>query len=170
MRKLSSFFLLMTGVGATIALGEPLSDIPFPAKRADTVKFAKTLVFLQSEPAQAPNEGTFKNPFNPSEVSASSSASSTTVGGAASAPGEIVQLAQIAPNITPSGSVKIGSESFLLFGQKRFKVADHLPIVFEGKSYELEIVEIQSTSFTLRLNGVEITRPIKSAIKPVTKP
>ncbi len=167
MRKFSGIFLLIIGISATVACGEPLSDIPSPLKRVDTVNFAKGIVSTRSELAQPENAGSYKSPFNPAEAPSSSAAPGE---GRVSIPDEFAQLAQIAPNVTPSGSVKIGGEFFLLFGQKRFKVADHLPIVFEGKPYELEIVEIQNTSFTLRLNGVEITRPIKSVIKPVTKP
>ncbi len=170
MRKPFLIPLLICGVGATVARGEPAADIPSPLKRKDTVEFAQTLVSTQPGVVQTGNEGSYKNPFSPAEGGVSSSSSIAPSGEKASAPGEIVELVQIAPNITPSGSVRIGGESFLMFGQKRFKVSDHLPIVFEGKSYDLEIVEIQSTSFTLRLNGVEITRPIKSVTKPATKP
>ena len=169
MRKSYSAFLFIVGIGTTTAWADSSADIPF-SKRTDTVEFAKTLLFTKPGVVQPAGEGAYKNPFSPTEVPTSPSSSVPAGETMVSTPGEIVQLAQIAPNITPSGTVRIGSEAFLLFGQKRFKVLDHLPIIFEGKSYDLEIVEIQSTSFTLRLNGVEITRPIKSVTKPVIKP
>ena len=171
MTKPSNFFLLMIGVAVTSAWGEPLADIPLAPKRLETVKFAKNLLATQSETVTPADQASVKDPFNPVEPpSAPSSPSGSTDSGVTAPSGENLQLAQIAPNINPTGAVKLGGESLLLFGQKRFKVGDHLPIVFEGRSYELEIVDIQSTSFTLRLNGVEITRPIKSVTKPVTKP
>ncbi len=170
MTKQPSFFLLMIGVAVTSAWGEPLADMPPAPQRLDTVKFAKNLLATQSETVPPADQASLKDPFNPVEAPPPPSSSSSTEGGVSAPSGENLQLAQIAPNINPTGAVRIGAESLLLFGQKRFKVGDHLPIVFEGRSYELEIVDIQSTSFTLRLNGVEITRPIKSVTKPVTKP
>ncbi|MFA6288686.1 MAG: hypothetical protein WC661_14985 [Opitutaceae bacterium] len=170
MRNPSHLFLLMIGAAATAAWGEPLTDIPLASKRADTVKFAKSLIAPQPQVAQASDEVVLRTPFNPVQVPPSASPSASNGGAGSSPSGEDAQLAQIAPNIKPTGAVKIGDDALLLFGQKRFKVGDRLPIVFEGRPYELEIVDIQSTSFTLRLNGVEITRPIKSVTKPVTKP
>jgi len=173
MIKFSSFFLVVIGlIVPSVWGGDPVGDIPPAIKRLDTVKFAKNILATQSEVVQPIDLAVLKNPFNPVEPPSESSSTTTPAGEAMSSgpSGEDIQLSQLAPNINPSGAIKLGDESILLFGQKRFKVGDHLPIVFEGKSYDLEIVNIQSTSFTLRLNGVEITRPIKSVTKPVTKP
>jgi len=173
MTKPSSFFLLMIGgVVVTTSWGAgSLGDIPLASQRLDTVKFARNILATQSEAVPSVDQASLKNPFNPVAPPPTPPPTSAAADGGASAPGgENLQLSQIAPNVNPSGAMKIGGESLLLFGQKRFKVGDHLPIVFEGRPYDLEIVDIQSTSFTLRLNGVEITRPIKSVTKPVTKP
>ena len=70
-------------------------------------------------------------------------------------------LQSIAGKITPSGAAIIGDQAILLFGQKKVKVGDHLKITFEGGDYLLEVTTITSTSFTLRLNNEEVTRPIK---------
>ena len=158
-------FLMLISVAARA--GGP-NDVPPGGQRIATVKFAKDIVALETAPPMDSNDvATLKNPFNPAAPPAPSEAASP--GGSMvepAQPSERDQLAQIAPNVTPSGSVEMGGESLLLFGQKRLKVGDHLSIIFEGKPYELELVGIQSTSFTLRLNGVEITRPIKSVTKP----
>ncbi len=159
MKKTSSFFLLMAG--AMTAFADPSSDIPTPQKRSDTVGFAKTLLAPGVSAVQASDGALLKNPFNPVELPPPVTASNN-VPDVAPAQNEHLRLEAIAPKVTPSGSVKIGGEAYLLFGQKRLKVGDHLSIIFEGHPYELELSGIQSTSFTLRLNGVEITRPIKS--------
>jgi len=70
-------------------------------------------------------------------------------------------LQAIAANLKPSGNFVMDGESILLFGQKRVKAGDHLTITFEGAEYALEIAAIERTSFTLRLNREEFTRPIK---------
>jgi hypothetical protein len=158
--KKASFIFLVIVCGGTLC-AEPLVDIPPSQKRSATVNFAKT-VLAPVAPVEAVDIATLKNPFDPATPPPPQSSDNAV---AAVSSGD-AQLEEIAPKITPSGSIEIGGEALLLFGQKRLKVGDHLPIIFEGKPYELEIVRIQSTSFTLRLNGTEITRPIKSVTKP----
>jgi hypothetical protein len=70
-------------------------------------------------------------------------------------------LAAIAAGLKPSGYFILGGEPTLVFGQKRVKTGGMLTIFFEGTEYNLEIVTITRTSFTLRLNREEFTRPIK---------
>lgn len=164
MKKTSYISMLVIGgltVGAAYAL-----DVPPGKTRMDTVGFAKDI--LASRPSSVPSvdASALKNPFNPAEPPPPATGGTGPSQEPVAGPEPAVQLSDIAPKITPSGAVQIGGESILLFGQKKFKVGDHLPIIFEGKSYELDIVDIQNTSFTLRLNGVEITRPIKSVSKP----
>ncbi len=70
-------------------------------------------------------------------------------------------LQGIAANLKPSGYFVMDGVSALLFGQKRVKAGEYLTITFEGTEYTLEIAAIERTSFTLRLNREEFTRPIK---------
>ena len=65
----------------------------------------------------------------------------------------------------PSGIARFDGEAILIFGQKKLKVGDRLTITFEGADYDLEIAAINSTTFTLRYNGEEITRSIKPGNK-----
>jgi len=167
MRRAALIFLCVAGGWAEAA--EQEADIPMPQKRAEVVGFAKGVINSQDTNVARVDAATLKNPFSPAELPPPQQTSSVTpASGAPSAveTSDYARLEDIAPKVTPTGSVVIGGESLLLFGQKRLKVGDHLPIVFEGKPYDLEISGIQSTSFTLRLNGVEITRPIKSVKKP----
>ncbi|HVU15717.1 MAG TPA: hypothetical protein VHD32_02245 [Candidatus Didemnitutus sp.] len=70
-------------------------------------------------------------------------------------------LAGIAAGLKPSGNFIIGGQEVLLFGEKRVKPGTTLTINFEGAEYTVEITAINHTSFTLRLNREEFTRPIK---------
>jgi len=70
-------------------------------------------------------------------------------------------LAAIAASLKPSGYFVIGGQPLLTFGQKRVKAGQPLTITFEGAEYTLEVTAIDRTSFTLRLNREEFTRPIK---------
>ena len=72
---------------------------------------------------------------------------------------EILQA--IATSLKPSGNFVLNGQPTLVFGQKRVKAGGSLNITFEGTEYTLEITAIERTSFTLRLNREEFTRPIK---------
>jgi hypothetical protein len=72
----------------------------------------------------------------------------------------------IAPLIAPDGRATLSGVTYLLFGKKRLKVGDTLPILYKDKPYELTITAIGDTTFTLRLNGEETIRPIRSSKLP----
>lgn len=70
-------------------------------------------------------------------------------------------LRAIAAGLKPSGNFVLSGQPTLVFSQKRVKAGGLLTITFEGTEYTLEITAIERTSFTLRLNREEFTRPIK---------
>lgn len=70
-------------------------------------------------------------------------------------------LQAIATSLKPSGYIVLGGQPSLSFGQKRVKAGGILTITFEGTQYTLEVVNIDRTTFTLRLNREEFTRTIK---------
>ena len=70
-------------------------------------------------------------------------------------------LQAIAKGLKPSGYIVLGGIPSISFGQKRVKAGGVLTITFEGNQDTLEIVSIDRTNFTLRLNSEEFTRTIK---------
>ncbi|MBI2814843.1 MAG: hypothetical protein HYX71_11225 [Opitutae bacterium] len=70
-------------------------------------------------------------------------------------------LQAIAKSLKPSGYIVLGGQPSISFGQKRVKPGGILTITFEGNQYTLEVVSIDRTNFTLRLNREEFTRTIK---------
>lgn len=70
-------------------------------------------------------------------------------------------LQAIAQSLRPSGLIILGGQPSLSFGQKRVKAGDTLTITFEGNQYTLEVVSMDRTNFTLRLNREEFTRTLK---------
>jgi hypothetical protein len=70
-------------------------------------------------------------------------------------------LAGIAATMKPTGYFVLGGQPTLVFGQKRVKAGGEMTINFEGGEYTVGITAIDRTSFTLRLNREEYTRPIK---------
>lgn len=149
------------------------ADVPAPEKRRATVDQA---LALAATSAPAPLTGELVNPFNPSafgqpdpeEMKAILAAQNAAAQAAAqSKPTTDRQLLQlIAAKIMPSGTVIIGGEARLIFGQKRLHVGDRLTVTYDGQDYPLELTAIDRTTFTLRLNRDEITRPIKPAKTP----
>ena len=67
----------------------------------------------------------------------------------------------IATSLKPSGYIVLGGQPSVSFGQKRVKAGGILTITFEGNQYTLEVVSIDRTNFTLRLNREEFTRTLK---------
>lgn len=70
-------------------------------------------------------------------------------------------LARLAAQIPVSGTATLGGEALLLLGQKRLKAGDVVRISFEGKSYELTIAHVGTTSFTVGKDGLTHTRPTR---------
>ena len=54
-----------------------------------------------------------------------------------------------------------GGRPLLLLGEKKLRVGDNLKRSSDGFDYIVVITAIEPTSFRLRLNHEEITRPIK---------
>ncbi|HRI81276.1 MAG TPA: hypothetical protein PLF88_02485 [Opitutaceae bacterium] len=153
---------------AAVALAQR-SDLATPEKRNASVALATKL--LQPRELSAMPE-TLIPPFNPpafeqpdpEEIRAQQAAAlAAQAANITIRPtGDRGVLETLAERLAPSGTVIIGGEAVLLFGQKRLKVGDRLTIAFEGVEYNLDITAIGRTTFTLRLNREEITRPIKS--------
>ena len=70
-------------------------------------------------------------------------------------------LQAIAKGLKPSGYIVLGGTPSISFGQKRVKAGGVLTITFEGNQYTLEVVSIDRTNFTLRLNREDFTRTFK---------
>lgn len=164
--------LLIASVGASLPLigRAATSDIPPPEKRRGKVESAAKLA---KPGVAAPLPEQLPLPFTPPgfELSdAQERAALANVGGKAS-PGPKVSsdretLEEIATKFPPTGTVFKGSEPLLIFGNKTVKIGTHFTVPLNGQNYDLELVNIDRTTFTLRLNREEITRPIKPAKSP----
>lgn len=162
--------LLIAAFSRSLYAAEVEPIVP-PNKRAETLERGQQLLAAKVSPAAA------SNPFF-TEAFAEALATSTVrpagasvepAGDAASRPSapasgpktgrELLQA--IALSLKPSGYIVIGGQPTLSFGQKRVKAGGTLTITFEGNEYTLEVVAIDRTNFTLRLNREEFTRPIK---------
>lgn len=176
---------LLPAAAATLVLGLPevfaaaksTSDLMSPARRQQTVETAQRLT---SPPAPAPVPADLPHPFNPpdfslpdpEEVKATQAAAprpgTPRAAGGVAAPvqpagpaGDRETLEVLASKLVPGGMFVVGGKPLLIIGKNRFEVGTKFGVTYNNQDYELELVAIDRTTFTLRYRGEEITRPIK---------
>jgi hypothetical protein len=159
-RMLIYALALCVPVGTSLGQGKVVNL----AKREATLELAAKLLAPRENPAVA-QPAELADPFNPpgfgrAPVAGKSGGTAHTV----TSDREILE--NIANKITPSGMVMFNDNPLLLFREKKLKVGDTLTITFEGTDYVVVITEIERTSFKIRLNREEITRPIKPGKTP----
>ncbi|MCC5022900.1 MAG: hypothetical protein J6386_08940 [Candidatus Synoicihabitans palmerolidicus] len=135
-----------------------------PKRRMPTVEKA---VAFSARVLPEPLTEDLNNPFFPNrpepEVAPVESDQTETPVAAPRGPRDNFELLEtIAPEINPSGTMMLGGQPLLLFGQKKIRVGGELPIIYAGNRYTLVISAIESSFFTLRLGEAEYPRPIKS--------
>ncbi|SDS11609.1 hypothetical protein [Opitutus sp. GAS368] len=163
-RIILSAGLLLAG-GSVFATGETVLS---PVKRQQALDRGKALVAAREIVPSA------ANPFYPTAfaeavaaMGRASNATGTEGSGetnprtAAGPRNDHELLRAIATSLKPSGYIVLGGQPSISFGQKRVKAGGVLTITFEGNQYTLEIVSIDRTNFTLRLNREEFTRTLK---------
>ena len=168
-RSFLSRGLIIASAGAALSLSARAatpSDIATPEKRRASVESA---LKLSKAKTVAPLPEELPLPFGAPGFDLSDAqerAAALAASGKAAAPkvaSDRDTLEQIATKIPPSGTIFIGDEPRLMFGKKTVKIGTHFTVTLNGQDYDLELVNIDRTTFTLRLNREEITRPIKPA-------
>ncbi len=129
-----------------------------PANRQVSLELAAKLLAPRADPTATLPDG-LVNPFNPA-------ASRKSGVSAPAAVSDHDLLERIAARITPSGAMMFGAHPILLLGEKKLKVGDTLTINFDGADYVVVITDVTPTSFRVRLNREELTRPIKPGKAP----
>ena len=144
------------------------SDLATLAKRLPTIESAERLT---RAPAPAPVPADVKNPFNPADFNKpdpddKSAAGRNPLPGApaqpAAPPGNRETLEALAARIPSTGTINLGGKRLLIVGKNRLEIGTKFTVAYNGQDYELELVAIESTTFTLRYRGEETTRPIRS--------
>lgn len=157
---LSALFLAIVA-----SLHAASSDIAPPSRRKVSVD---QMASLASPAPVAVVKDDIPNPFSPAgfgqpdaeELAARLAAKSAS----SQAPRTLTDrelLNRIAEKLTPGGSLRFNGEQVLTFPRKRLKKGDRFVITYDGRDYELELTDVQPSSFSVRYNNIEITRPIK---------
>ena len=139
------------------------SDVPAPSLRTNII--SKATALLERRKHLSDNIPTAaRNPFNPLASDVVVQATAPTRSRLPSSGKELVAL--LAGQVAPTGSAERDGQRFLLFGQRKVKVGEGIPITFENTQFELEVTAIEGGTFTVRLNQDEFTRPIKPGKTP----
>ena len=182
-RSVAVFACVIAGSPGLFAAARVLSDLQPAQKRQATLDLAGGLA---RRPDPEPLPADLASPFNPPgfdrpdpaaapkvspspapAVGAPSSPASpapAAVIPAASAPATPREtLEAIAAQITPSGTMVVRGKSRLFIAGRPFEVGTRFTATYNNEDYELELVAIERTTFTLRYRGEDVTRPIKPA-------
>jgi len=142
-------------------------DLPAPQKRQTSVATAERLAEKATPPPLGPG---LVSPFNPlgfdqPDPSSAPAAPVARGGGTTPAPARALTaretLELLAAQITPTGMIMLRDTPRLIIGSKPFEVGTRFTATYNNQDYELELVAIDRTTFTLRYRGEDITRPIK---------
>ncbi len=164
--KIRRMLVCVLALGALVASSFGQEAVSSPTKRQATLDLAARLLASQENSIATLPAG-LVDPYNPPGFGAPPASTP-------SKPGEVAHtvasdreiLEKIAASIAPSGMMSFGGQPLLLFREKKLKVGDSLTITFEGKDYVVVIAGIDQSSFKIRLNREEITRPIKPGKVP----
>ena len=174
-------YLLPVALGWTMAAELAAEDAAPPApsnlgptKQRDQIVAAAQKLTQVPDPASLQPPTALKDPFDPADFKTTTPTAdhpAENAGPAVPAPPaalkpEVTRLAAIAAQLDPDGEATINGVTYLLFanGNQRKKAGDTLGIIYKGEPLLLTITQIDPTTekFTIRLEGQETTRDIKS--------
>ena len=159
---------LLLGLPATVQAARVISDLQPPQKRQATVALAEKLAQRMTPPA-LPED--LVSPFNPTQFNKPDPSETPAVAPVAGpavpdAPppvlGDREILEAVAMQLTPTGTINYEGSPLLVMGSKRFEAGTRFTVTYNGEDYDLELVAIDRTTFTLRYKGEVFTRPIRS--------
>jgi hypothetical protein len=161
---------LILALPAGVQAARVTSDLLPPQRRQAAVETAERLAQRTAPPPLAEN---LPSPFNPpdfdraeaSEPQEDPGSRTANTGPVAPPPrilGDREILETLAAQLNPTGTIQMGDSSRLVMGSRRFEIGTRFTVSYNNKDYELELIAIERTTFTLRYRGEEITRPIKS--------
>lgn len=155
--------ILVAGLAGVSTAEAQRSDILPPARRAATVEKASRLLEQPIVPAVLP---TIKNPFAPPDFDRVDPVEAPVAAGPAQrarTAREVLEM--IASSVAPTGTMLMRGEPILVFPNGYRRVGDRIAASVDGVQYSVTISGIDRTSYTLRLNNEQISRPIEPGSK-----
>ena len=159
MKQIPGNFLVLLVFYSSHCLCAQTSDIPDSANRVSTV--SKISVLLENRGKNVRVSDDVKSPFvtksAPNTISSEIKILQVPIG--LSGP-EL--LSQLSAKIHSTGTLIFGGNAMLLLGSKKAKVGDKITVSNDGIDYELTLVNVTSTSFTVKLGEALSTRPVRN--------
>jgi hypothetical protein len=174
---LTASLLLAPPMARAADVAKGTSDIVPTQKRQTTIDAAERLT---KAPTPAPLPADLPQPFSPvdfekpdpDELKAIQAAGgrATPAGGsatpAATPSGPTTDretLEVLASRIPSTGTIMLpGGRPLLIVGKNRIEIGAKFTVTYNNQDYELELVAIDRTTFTLRYRSEEVTRPIRT--------
>lgn len=152
---------------AAAAAAQSRADVVPSIKRQVTVDLAAQLT---QPPTPKPVPDDLRSMFNPPGFNAPavkaaqpSAGGAPTVGAAAAPVADRDILEALALRIPSTGTVTTREGTTqLVVGRNRLQVGNVFTVTYNNQDYDLELIAIDRTTFTLRYRNEETTRPIKS--------
>lgn len=178
--KFLSAGLVLAAVVPALPAARPVADVLAPEQRRAVLDKAARY----ARPAEAaPVAPDLVTPFDPAgfEKPDASEARQARNENRGAAPGAAAEakpdqppvpatdqelLATVAGRIPTTGTIILGGRPLLISGTNRIEVGSRFTVVYNGQEYELELVAIDRTTFTVRYKTEEFTRPIKLGRTP----
>lgn len=161
---MSKFAFLLPGPRAVLIALLACAALPVhaqvnhPSKR--DVVLAEAQALLATRSAELPSDKTSLDPFI-GNIARGVDKPVEEVVEVRSSVNEADLLKALADRVNARGTAIMGEDKFLLLGQKRLKVGSVFTISFEGQDYELMLLDVTSTTFTVQRKGLSLTRPVK---------
>jgi len=159
MKKIPGKFLVLLVFYSSHCLCAQTSDIPDSANRVSTV--SKISVLLENRGKNVRVSDDVKSPFvtksAPNTISSEIKILQVPIG--LSGP-EL--LSQLSAKIPSTATLTFGGNAMLLLGTKKVKVGEKINVSQDGINYELTLVSVTSTSFTVKMGDSLSTRPVKN--------
>lgn len=146
---------------ASAALAGQAQTVSKPEARQSMLAAAESLLAIKQPAAPVDAVDPFNSAAYSEAMGLTRSSVTTTETPKAGPRSDREILDVIGAQLKPTGNFILNGQQTLIFGQKRVKAGMPMTINFEGTEYTIEITAIDRTSFTLRLNREELTRPIK---------
>ena len=141
------------------------SDLVQPQKRQVAVAIAQQL-------ARAPSADTLPmdlaNPFNPTDFAGQQRQAAAATSSATQIllpPTDEETLQLLASSIPSAGTISHQGKQVLVIGGRHIGIGQVLTVSYKNQDYDLEMVAITETMFTLRYGDAELTRPKIRATK-----
>lgn len=70
-------------------------------------------------------------------------------------------IKELGRQINPTGVFMFNGEYLLIFRERRARVGDMIPVMYQGEQYQIIISEISSASYKIQYDGLELQQKLK---------